>query len=188
MFGREMKSKLPELRRENVDVSLEEVRDRDWSNKLKGKEYADFKRGAVSKSISVGDLVLLRAEKTNKLSSNFRPDPFKVIQKTGNEVTVRNDAGAEYKRNTTFVKKYYQQQDESMAEKRIESEEPDKDRDVGEAENHVSSPETQIQEPQVQLPTPSQKKFRNHKQVLRRSTNATKRPSRYTDFVMSVRE
>ena len=67
MFGREMRSKLPELRRETVDVSREETRDKDWSNKLKGKKYADDKRGAVPKSIRVGDAVLLKAEKSNKL-------------------------------------------------------------------------------------------------------------------------
>ena len=38
MFGREMRSKLPELRRETVDVSREATRDTDWSNKLKGNE------------------------------------------------------------------------------------------------------------------------------------------------------
>ena len=36
MFGREMRTKLPELRRETVEVLREEVQDRDWSNKLKG--------------------------------------------------------------------------------------------------------------------------------------------------------
>ena len=91
MFGREMRSKLPELRRETVDVSWEETRDKDWSNKLKGKTYADVKRGAVPKSIRVGDAVLLKAEKSNKLSSNFHQSLFKVVQKTGSEVTVRND-------------------------------------------------------------------------------------------------
>ena len=71
MSVREMRSKLPELRRETVDVSREETRDKDWSNKLKGKTYADDKRGAVPKSIRVGDAMLLKAEKSNKLSSNF---------------------------------------------------------------------------------------------------------------------
>ena len=63
MFGREMRSKLPELRRETVQVPREEVRDRDWSNKLKGKAYADARRGSTLKSIRVGDAVLLKAEK-----------------------------------------------------------------------------------------------------------------------------
>ena len=47
MFGREMRTKLPELRREIVEVPREEVRDHDWSNKLKGKDYADARRGAM---------------------------------------------------------------------------------------------------------------------------------------------
>lgn len=106
MFGREMRSKLPELRRETAQVPREEVRDRDWSNKLKGKAYADARRGATPKSIRVGDAVLLKAEKSNKFSTNFRSSPFKVVEKTGSEVTVRNEAGVEFKRNTAFVKRY----------------------------------------------------------------------------------
>ena len=38
MFGREMRSKLPDLRRE-APITNEEVRDRDWSRKLSQKEY-----------------------------------------------------------------------------------------------------------------------------------------------------
>ena len=51
--------------------------------KLKGKAYADLKRGATLKSIRVGNTGLFKAEKTNKLSTNLKPDPFKVIHKTG---------------------------------------------------------------------------------------------------------
>ena len=71
MFGREMRSKLPELWRETVQVPREEVHDCDWSNKLKGKAYADGRRGATPESIRVGDTVLLKAEKPNKLSTKF---------------------------------------------------------------------------------------------------------------------
>ena len=94
MFGREMRTKLPLLRREAVEVPREEVRDSDWSNKLKDKAYADARRGATHKSIRISDTdtMLLKAEKSNKLSTNFRPSPFKVVQKTGTEVTVRNEA------------------------------------------------------------------------------------------------
>ena len=106
MFGREMQSKLLELRRETVDFPREETRGKDWSNKLKGKTYSDDRRGAVPKSIRVGDAVLLKAEKSNKLSRNFHPSPFKIVQNTGSEVTVRNDVGVEFKRDTAFVKKY----------------------------------------------------------------------------------
>ena len=43
MLGREMRTKLPDLRRE-APITNEEVRDRDWSRKLSQKEYVDAKR------------------------------------------------------------------------------------------------------------------------------------------------
>ncbi len=83
-----------------------EVRDRGWSNKLKGKAYADARRGATPKFVRIGDAVLLKGEKSSKLSPNFRLSPLKVVEKTGSEVTARNEAGEEFKRNTAFVKRY----------------------------------------------------------------------------------
>ena len=77
MFGWEMRTRLPELRRKTVELPREEVRDRDWSNELKGKAYADTRRGAMPKSIRIVDTVLLKVEKSNKLSTNFRLTPFK---------------------------------------------------------------------------------------------------------------
>ena len=84
----------------------EEVLKWDWSSKLKGKAYVDLRSGATSKSKRIGDTVLWKAAKTNKLSTNFNPDPFKVVHKTGSEVTLKNKAVVELKRNTAFVKKY----------------------------------------------------------------------------------
>ena len=105
-FGREVRSKLPQLKRETVGVPGEEVLKWDWWSKLKGKAYADLRSGATSKSKRIGDMVLWKAAKTNKLSTNFNPDPFKVVHKTGSEVTLNNKAVVELKRNTAFVKKY----------------------------------------------------------------------------------
>ena len=45
---------------------------------------------AASKSINVRDKLLLRARKSNKLSSNFRLSPFKVVRKTCSEPIVKN--------------------------------------------------------------------------------------------------
>ena len=74
---------MPELKGETVGVPSKGVQERDLFSKLKGKAYADLKRGATLKSIRVGNTVLFKAEKTNKLSTNLKPDPFKVIHKTG---------------------------------------------------------------------------------------------------------
>ena len=87
MFHCEERSKLPQLKKETVGVPGKEVLKRDCSSKLKGKAYADLKRGAIPESIRVGNTVLL---KTNKLSTNFNPDPFKMVHKTGSQVTLRN--------------------------------------------------------------------------------------------------
>ena len=46
MFGREMRSKLPELRRE-APITNEEIRDQHWTRKLTQKDYVDTKRHAV---------------------------------------------------------------------------------------------------------------------------------------------
>ena len=110
MFVRwEMRTKLPELRREIKKALKEEVCDWDWLNKLKSKAYADARRGALLKSIQIGDTGLLRVEKSNKLLTYFCPSPSKVVQKPGKEVTVRKEAEEEIRRNTVFVKKYTEQ-------------------------------------------------------------------------------
>ncbi|KAI8516325.1 hypothetical protein Bbelb_049060 [Branchiostoma belcheri] len=105
MFGREMKSKLPELPRETTLMN-EEIRDRDYGRKLTAKEYADKKRKAVEKNLEPGDRVLLRQEKKDKFSPNYQTSPCRVIHKNGGEVTVQDPEGKIIKRNASFVKKY----------------------------------------------------------------------------------
>ena len=46
MFGREMQSKLPELRRE-APMTNEEIRDPDWARKLTLKNYVDTKETCI---------------------------------------------------------------------------------------------------------------------------------------------
>ena len=69
MFGQEMRTKLRELRRETVEVKREEVQDRDCSNKLKGKAYANTCRGTTPKSIQIGNTMPLKVETSNKLTT-----------------------------------------------------------------------------------------------------------------------
>ena len=186
MFGREMRTKLPELRRETVEVPREEVRDRDWSNKLKGKAYADARRGATSKFIRIGDTVLLKAEKSNKFSTNFRPSPFKVVQKTGTEVTVRNEAGEEFRRNAAFIKKYNEQDGVS----RSNGKEDSLSEEIGQRQEVVSPAVTGVSEnrpeplqksPEKGGETGSQMQTTSpviSQQTVRRSSRIVKRPVR----------
>ena len=96
MCRREMQSKKPDLRRE-APVTSEEVRDRDWSRKLSQKDYVDAKRRVVESQVEIGDKVVLRNTKTNKLSPNYNPNPCEVLDRRGGEVTVRNSTGVDKK-------------------------------------------------------------------------------------------
>ena len=54
-----------------------------------------------------GDRVLLKNTKTSgKLDANFESEPYTVQTKGGSEVTVRSKEGVEYRRKSSFVKRY----------------------------------------------------------------------------------
>ncbi|KAK3754565.1 hypothetical protein QZH41_017002 [Actinostola sp. cb2023] len=109
MFGRELRTKLPELRRDE-SISTEGTRDRDWSNKLAGKMYADIKRGATPNEVTPGDKVLLKNTKnTGKLAPRFEPEPYTVQTKEGQELTLLSKEGVEYRRNSSMIKRKPQQ-------------------------------------------------------------------------------
>jgi transposase InsO family protein len=104
MFGREMQCKLP-----NVTISQpvdQAVINRDLLYKAQIKEYADNARKARASNVQVGDSVLVRQQHTDKLSPEFCPNPYTPTARKGNTVVVQSSQGAEYTRNTTFVKKY----------------------------------------------------------------------------------
>lgn len=158
MFGREMKSKLPEIRREQR-ITDEAIRDHDWESKLRGKTYADDRRKAAKDTLDVGDKVLLRARKTDKMSTNFEDKMYKVVEREGGEVTVRDDDGREVRRNTTHFRRL--NEEESMGPELIEKQ--NDSHDLESNDKVVSSP----------VPTHSPRPSRTHKV-----------PSRFDDFIM----
>ncbi|KAJ0176070.1 hypothetical protein K1T71_008244 [Dendrolimus kikuchii] len=106
-FRRQNRDKIPSIDRlENKEVD-EEVRDRDKTQKEKGKEYADKRRGAVKSGLSEGDKVYIRnMEKANKLTSNYNPTPHTVQDTNGGEITVKNDqTGKVLRRNIVHLKR-----------------------------------------------------------------------------------
>ena len=69
---------------------------------LWGKEYSDKKYKAKECEIRVGDTVLVRQQKENKMSTNFGKDLRTVVERNGNSILLDNGM----KRNSTFVKKF----------------------------------------------------------------------------------
>lgn len=105
MFGRRIRTKLPQL--SNIRVDDEAARDRDAVQKEKGKEYSDSRRGARVRELVVGDKVLLkRMKKDNKLSTEYMNEEFVILRKCGSDVIVRSlVTGKEFRRNTAHMKK-----------------------------------------------------------------------------------
>ena len=139
--------------------------------------------------------MLLKAEKSNKFSTNFRPSPFKVVQKTGTEVTVRNEAGEEFGRNASFMKKYNEQDGVS----RPNGKEDSLSEEIGQRQEVVSPAVTGVSEnrpgplqksPEKGGETGSQMQTTSpaiSQQTVRRSSRIVKRPVRFGDFVLSLR-
>ena len=106
LFGRRIRTKLPELCERAVND--EELRDRDREKKTKAKIYADTSRGAQPCGLQVGDQVLLKQKKSNKLSTNFQPVPYEIAERKGNSVVIQSPQKSQkgqYHRNVTEVKK-----------------------------------------------------------------------------------
>ena len=103
LFGRKVRTKLPELREESTES---EMRDRDSEMKAKAKQYADKKRNVQESDLTPGDKVLVKQERRNKLSTPFAPEPYAVVTKTGNSVVIESPEGVQLMRNTTHVKKF----------------------------------------------------------------------------------
>ena len=77
--GREMRGKIPQFNFNSQEDP--EMRQKDAEAKGKMKTYADKRANAKSPLIQKGDMVLLRQEKKNKLSTPFEGIPYALFRK-----------------------------------------------------------------------------------------------------------
>jgi len=146
MFGREIKTKLSELR-PHKSVINESTRDRDWSQKFTHKAYTDNKRCATWNPI-VPDQVLLKNVNTNgKLARNFEPEPYTVVAKEGHQVTVKSSEGAVYRSDSSFVKPYVSSDDAEVVPEDIKVKDTDFS-DRKPVELDCSRPKRNIKQPE----------------------------------------
>ncbi|XP_041471762.1 uncharacterized protein K02A2.6-like [Lytechinus variegatus] len=110
LFGRKIRTKLPVA---SESLNDQELRDRDAEMKGKMKLYADARRGAKHSDVVPGDEVLVRREVASKMDTPFIPQPYTVVSRQGNMVTVRSPEGVMYDRNTSHVKRYNHQRAET---------------------------------------------------------------------------
>jgi hypothetical protein len=105
MFGRELRTKLPELQTPK-DLFHEPYRDQDWEKKLTGKMYSDMQRNACEKDVKDGDKVLIKNHNpVGKLAPEFFPGYGMIKSRQGKEVIIEKD-GVEFSRDSSFVKPF----------------------------------------------------------------------------------
>ena len=81
-FGRKIHTKLPNSPVKPKQTKLQkQAKMSDKQNKLKMKTYADNRRNAQPSHLQVGDKVLVKQPKQNKLSTPFDPRLFEIITK-----------------------------------------------------------------------------------------------------------
>ena len=99
-----MKNKLPDLETFQQDANTT-LREQDEKAKHKMKlDYWDSINNAKKSDLKIGDTVLVRQQKQDKLSSYFDPVPYKITQKKGTMVTAKR-GDRTITRNTSFFKK-----------------------------------------------------------------------------------
>ena len=114
LFACKMRGKLPDMTTNHVpDVA---VRDCDADHTGKAKMYADARRGTQYCIVNVGDKVLVRQDKINKLTTTFGATAFTVVNKTGNSLVVESPEGFQYSRKTTHLRKYLSDMDAAPRE------------------------------------------------------------------------
>ena len=102
MFGRKLNTKLPKLNEKTIDTN---VMKSDKINKEKMKSYADRKNNAKPSQLKVGDTVLVKQEKKDKLTTPFNPKPMKIVETKGTMITAKScDEEKQITRNSSHFK------------------------------------------------------------------------------------
>ena len=104
IFGREMRTKLSMLSCE-VSKTAEEAGDSDALYKQRMKDQADV--GAKESSIVQGDSVILRRETRGKLDTVYHPEPYRVVDVQGNDMTCEGPTGV-VRRHVSVARKVIQ--------------------------------------------------------------------------------
>ena len=104
LFNRTIRGHLPELRDSTVVDKHDRAKDNIEKSKQRNKSTYDRVHKARKSNIIVGDIVLCKQDKQNKLTPTFDPDPLTVTHRSHNTVTASNE-NYTVTRNASFFKK-----------------------------------------------------------------------------------
>ena len=106
LFNRQVRGKLPSIERKIVVDRHAEARENEAKSQTYHKEYTDNRRNAKESTITVGDRVLVKQIRRNKLTSRFSHTPYIVISRKGSRVTAKNKHGHYITRNISHFKRF----------------------------------------------------------------------------------
>ena len=141
LFNRTVCGKLPILHPRKVINKHKQAQTKDKERREYNKQYADRKRHTKPSTIDVGDTVLVRQEKQNKLTTKFNQTPYTVINWKGSEVTARSRNNHIVRRNVSHCKKI----------PRPEQFDSDTDDDIQTQPRHINTGHRQPHEANVQV-------------------------------------
>ena len=134
--------------------------------------------------MKAGDTVLLKQDRTNKLTPTFKPELFRVLNKAGNSVVVESPDGVQYRRNSTNVKKFLERDSSSENHSSVSipsSEKPDEPKLPIQGDGISKPLEETSMEPAIEnTADPEQRDTAIHRTTRKRTL-----PARFKDFVMS---
>ncbi|GFR80235.1 transposon Ty3-G Gag-Pol polyprotein [Elysia marginata] len=150
LTGRKMTTSFPEIHIEMDSSSSTRynLAMKDFTSKAKQKEFADHTRKTQPHSLNVGDTVLIRQKKTNKLTPPYIPKPYRITDVKGSMVTAKRGTHRIVRNSSYFKQIPYQQVEEE--------EEIDTDtEDIPIPETHKQQYPQPHAEPRSSLPTRS---------------------------------
>ena len=117
----------------------QEARHNDITAKLKRNAYMDNRNHATDRTVDLGDKVIVKQDKFNKLTPRFQVHPYTVTQTKGTMVTARSDINGSTKtRNVSHFKPVPQETHFPFIKQ--EEEEPDVPPDIQRNPDHLEIP------------------------------------------------
>jgi len=141
LFNRTVKGKIPVITRKKVINRHKDALKNELTRKERNKEYADHRRNVKKSDIQIGDYVLVKQERKNKLTANFNPEPYKVIKKSGVEITAKRNNGHRITRNVSHFKKIKKPENDTDDECSEYSETTPAENQPRDLDNHVDGSE-----------------------------------------------
>ncbi|XP_065058440.1 uncharacterized protein K02A2.6-like [Rhopilema esculentum] len=123
LFNRKVRGKIPEITGRIVINKHKDARENEIKSQNYHTKYANQRRNAKESSIAVGDAVLVKQQRRNKITSRFNKTPYLVVERKGTQVTAENSQKHRVTRNVSHFKRF----NNSV----IRAEESETDSDVG---------------------------------------------------------